>query len=223
MPAEWKSSKPGSARSTRSRTRPDSQRVVIANCTTSVLRCRSRCRGSAGPARSDVGHGRRHAPADRPARSRLLPQARAALQRSARKICASRCQRCSSWPAGDQKTATAAAATVMAIETKLAEASLDNVALRDPSSDRPQDHLHPTQAMAPHFDWAAYFDTAKLPQDVDLNVDQPKFVQEVRPPVAADADCGLEDVSEVAGAELGRRPLSAAVRGRRTSRSTAST
>ena len=34
----------------------------------------------------------------------------------------------------DQQTATAAAATVMGLETKFAEAALDNVALRDPSA-----------------------------------------------------------------------------------------
>ena len=34
------------------------------------------------------------------------------------------------------------------------------------------------QAMAPHFDWTAYFNQRGLPQDVDMNVDQPKFMQE---------------------------------------------
>ena len=32
--------------------------------------------------------------------------------------------------------------------------------------------------MAPHVDWAAYFQHKQFLHDVDLNVDQPKFMQE---------------------------------------------
>jgi endothelin-converting enzyme/putative endopeptidase len=70
------------------------------------------------------------------------------------------------------------AATVFAFEKRLAEASLDNVALRDPKQ---QDHTTKfvdLQKSAPSFDWAAYFDAAKIPHG-DLNVQQPKFVAEV--------------------------------------------
>jgi endothelin-converting enzyme/putative endopeptidase len=68
--------------------------------------------------------------------------------------------------------------TVFAFEKRLAEASLDNVALRDP---RQQDHKTSFADLgksAPDFNWAAYFDTAKLPK-IDLNVTQPKFVAQV--------------------------------------------
>ena len=71
-----------------------------------------------------------------------------------------------------------AAAVVFAFETRLAQASLDNVALRDPAQ---QDHkmtFAGLAQLAPNFDWGAYFDHAKLPR-IDLNVSQPKFVQQV--------------------------------------------
>ena len=79
----------------------------------------------------------------------------------------------------DQKTAGAAAQTVMGIETKLAEASLDNVALRDPSATDHNTTFAQLQAMAPHVDWATYFKHKGIPAEVDINVDQPKFMQEV--------------------------------------------
>jgi len=78
----------------------------------------------------------------------------------------------------DQKSAAAGAQTVMSMETKFAEASLDNVALRDPSSTDHNSTFAQLQAMAPHFDWADYFKHNQLAQDVDLNVDQPKYMQE---------------------------------------------
>jgi putative endopeptidase len=78
----------------------------------------------------------------------------------------------------DQKSAAAGAQTVMSMETKFAEASLDNVALRDPSSTDHNSTFAQLQAMAPHFDWVDYFQHNQLAQDVDLNVDQPKYMQE---------------------------------------------
>jgi putative endopeptidase len=71
-----------------------------------------------------------------------------------------------------------AADSVFAFEKRLAEASLDNVALRDP---RQQDHrtsFAELTKMAPAFDWATYFDAAKMPH-ADINVTQPKFLAEV--------------------------------------------
>ena len=79
----------------------------------------------------------------------------------------------------DQKTSVAAAQTVINIETKLAEASLDNVALRDPTATDHNTTFAQLRAMAPHVDWAAYFKHKQIPTDVDMNVDQPKFLQEV--------------------------------------------
>ncbi|HSA91926.1 MAG TPA: M13 family metallopeptidase [Terriglobales bacterium] len=74
--------------------------------------------------------------------------------------------------------AQAAAAVVMTMETGLATASLDNVALRDPQQ---TDHKTPfpdLEKLAPSFQWRSYFDAARLPR-ADLNVQEPKFLQEV--------------------------------------------
>ncbi len=79
----------------------------------------------------------------------------------------------------DEKTAASAAKTIMAMETKLAEASLDNVALRDPAAIDHNTTFAQLQAMAPHIDWVGYFKHKQIPQDTDMNVDQPKFVQDV--------------------------------------------
>ena len=81
--------------------------------------------------------------------------------------------------------AKAAAATVMRMETALAEHSLDNVALRDPAS---TDHKVPfaeLRKMTPHFDWAAFFQEAKLPL-ADLNVNEPAFMKEVERQLTAE-------------------------------------
>ena len=79
----------------------------------------------------------------------------------------------------NQAAATAGAQTVFAMETKLAEASLDQVTLRDPSATDHNTTFAQLQAMAPHFDWTGFFEHKQLAQNVDMNVDQPKFMQEV--------------------------------------------
>jgi putative endopeptidase len=79
----------------------------------------------------------------------------------------------------DDKTSATAAQTIIAMETKLAEASLDNVALRDPVATDHNTTFAQLQAMAPHIDWVEYFKQKQIPQDVDLNVEQPKFMQEL--------------------------------------------
>jgi endothelin-converting enzyme/putative endopeptidase len=79
----------------------------------------------------------------------------------------------------DEKTSADAAQTIMGMETKLAEASLDNVSLRDPAATDHNTTFAQLQAMAPHIDWAEYFKHKQIPQDVDMNVDQPKFMREL--------------------------------------------
>ena len=79
----------------------------------------------------------------------------------------------------DLKSSEAAAHTIMGIETKLAEATLENVALRDPAATDHNTTFAQLQSMAPHMDWAGYFKRTQIPTDVDMNVDQPKFMQEV--------------------------------------------
>ena len=75
------------------------------------------------------------------------------------------------------EAAAAAANSVFDFEKRLAEASLDNVALRDPVQQDHKTTFDGVVKMAPGFNWAAYFDNAQLPR-IDLNVTQPKFVQE---------------------------------------------
>jgi putative endopeptidase len=78
----------------------------------------------------------------------------------------------------DQKSAEAAAQTIMRIETKYAEATLDNVARRNPAASDHNITFTQLQAMAPDFDWAGYFKHKELATDVDINVEQPKFMEE---------------------------------------------
>jgi putative endopeptidase len=78
----------------------------------------------------------------------------------------------------DAKSAATAAQTIMTMETKFAEVSLDKVVLREPSAIDHNSTFSQLQALAPHFDWAGYLSHKQLPQDVDMNVDKPKFMQE---------------------------------------------
>lgn len=78
----------------------------------------------------------------------------------------------------DAEKANAAAGTVFQFEKSLAEDSLDNVALRDP---RNTDHKMPyaeLKKLTPAMDWDGYFQAEKISR-ADLNVAEPKFMQEV--------------------------------------------
>ena len=80
--------------------------------------------------------------------------------------------------------AKAAAKTVFDFEKRLAMASLDNVALRDPKQ---QDH--PTsfaalQAAAPALNWGRYFDAAGMARG-EVNVPQPAFLAQVNRELAS--------------------------------------
>lgn len=74
--------------------------------------------------------------------------------------------------------AKADAEAVFAFEKQLAEASLDNVALRDPANTDHKMSMADLQKLTPRFDWGAYLDAARVPR-ADLNVWEPKFLQEV--------------------------------------------
>jgi endothelin-converting enzyme/putative endopeptidase len=81
--------------------------------------------------------------------------------------------------AGDSEAqARAAAATVFDFEKKLAAASLDNVALRDPRAIDHRMSFDDLTRLAPTLDWSAYFAEAGIARG-DLNVTEPKFLQEV--------------------------------------------
>src|ERR1700722_4586012 len=83
--------------------------------------------------------------------------------------------------AGSDKAAAAASAQVVRrMETALAGASLTNVELRDPYATDHKMKLDDLQKLTPDFNWAEYFKTANLDPSVAINVDQPKFMQEVQ-------------------------------------------
>lgn len=74
--------------------------------------------------------------------------------------------------------AKSASKSVFEFEKRLAEASLDNVARRDPSQLDHRTTFADLKKMAPDFDWTAYFDAAKIPK-TDINVTEPKFLAQV--------------------------------------------
>ncbi len=82
--------------------------------------------------------------------------------------------------------AKAAADSVMQTETALAKASLDNVELRDPAATDHKVSFADLGKMTPHFDWAALFQSSKVPKEA-VNVDEPKFMAEVDRQLTADS------------------------------------
>lgn len=74
-----------------------------------------------------------------------------------------------------ESEAKAAAQTVMEMESALAKASLDNVALRDPHATDHLENLDSVQKMTPHFDWSAYLESAGV-KPATLNVEEPDFM-----------------------------------------------
>jgi endothelin-converting enzyme/putative endopeptidase len=82
--------------------------------------------------------------------------------------------------AGETKEAAAKdAQTVLDVETALAKVSLDRVKRRDPAN---RDHKMTRKelvALAPHFDWAAYFTATGAPAFTEINVGWPDFFKGV--------------------------------------------
>ncbi len=72
--------------------------------------------------------------------------------------------------------ANADANSVIRLETRFADASLDNVALRDPATTDHKMSFGELQRLAPAFNWSAYFKEAGLAPAV-LNIAEPKFVK----------------------------------------------
>ncbi len=71
--------------------------------------------------------------------------------------------------------AGAGADGLIALERRLAEASLDAAAAADPAATDHPMRFKELVELTPHFDWKAFFDDAKLPRG-DLNVAEPKFL-----------------------------------------------
>ena len=64
---------------------------------------------------------------------------------------------------------------ILALETKLAEASRTRVELRDPQKNYNKMPQADLQKLTPHWDWAEYFKEIKLDEPRDINVQQPDF------------------------------------------------
>jgi putative endopeptidase len=70
---------------------------------------------------------------------------------------------------------TSEAATVMAVETKLANASMSRVDLRDPEKTYHRTSADDLSAITPHFNWSAYFKNIGFPGIRVVNVEEPDF------------------------------------------------
>ncbi len=71
------------------------------------------------------------------------------------------------------------AATIMAMETRLAEASLTRVERRDPHNLYHKVDLATLQALTPSFDWSIYLKQSGLAQQNTFNVTEPNFYREL--------------------------------------------
>ena len=75
----------------------------------------------------------------------------------------------------DSAKATAEAQTVLAIEKKLAEASLTKVEMRDPEKIYHRMTVAQVQELAPAYNWTGYMQKLGVPQKTDINVATPDF------------------------------------------------
>ncbi|MBS0422067.1 MAG: M13 family metallopeptidase [Proteobacteria bacterium] len=73
--------------------------------------------------------------------------------------------------------ARAAAADILSLETRLAAASMDSATAADPVATDHMMTLAQLKALAPHFDWDAYFNEAGLPK-VPVNIAEPKLLRQ---------------------------------------------
>jgi endothelin-converting enzyme/putative endopeptidase len=83
--------------------------------------------------------------------------------------------------------ASASAATVMRIETRLAAASLTQVEKRDPYRVYNRTSLAELKALVPAIDWDALFEATGLQPAPWLNVTQPAFLREVQKLIAEES------------------------------------
>jgi endothelin-converting enzyme/putative endopeptidase len=89
---------------------------------------------------------------------------------------------------GNSSAAAAASAdTVMKMETKLAEGSLDRVARRNPSNIYHKMSRKELMALAPSFNWNSYFEQAGAPAFDSLNVAVPDFIKAMEPLIKSEA------------------------------------
>ena len=87
---------------------------------------------------------------------------------------------------GDSAGAQANAATVLRMETGLARASLTRVERRDPYKLRNKMKVAELNALAPNFDWNAYFKDLNAPPFAIVNLTAPAFFKELSSQIAAE-------------------------------------
>ncbi|HLA95176.1 MAG TPA: M13 family metallopeptidase, partial [Pyrinomonadaceae bacterium] len=79
----------------------------------------------------------------------------------------------------DAAKASAHAAKVLEIQTRLATASLTPVERRNPDNNYNKLASNAAQELTPDFSWAAYYAERKVPAQPDINIAPPKFFREV--------------------------------------------
>ncbi len=79
----------------------------------------------------------------------------------------------------DDKTATAAANSILDMETQLATSSLDRVVLRDPYASYHLMTIDQLKKLTPNINWDIYFATIQGPKFDTLNVGEPDFFKQV--------------------------------------------
>lgn len=77
-----------------------------------------------------------------------------------------------------QVQADAAAGNILALEKRLAAASMDSTTASDPVATDHVMSFAQLKQLAPHFDWDRYFTAARLPL-IDLNIAEPKFFEQL--------------------------------------------
>jgi putative endopeptidase len=77
-----------------------------------------------------------------------------------------------------EKATLAAADGVIALEKRLAQATLDAKTAADPAATEHKTTFAQLKQMAPHVEWDKYFDEARIPHE-PVNVTEPKFLQQV--------------------------------------------
>lgn len=86
--------------------------------------------------------------------------------------------------AGDAQAAKEANAEV-ALETRLAKASMNRTDLRNPDLTYHRMTLQQASKMTPHFDWALFYKSVGLRPSIDLNMTTPDFFKEVEKDLSA--------------------------------------
>jgi len=79
----------------------------------------------------------------------------------------------------DETTALAKAATIMSFETRLANASMTRLDMRDPEKTYHKMDLAGLTQLSPGYDWNKFFAAVGLPNQKEINVAMPEFFKEI--------------------------------------------